>query len=384
MDAPCAITGVELEDVLGGDLALAMEEEGAAVEVEPVVLNVPDLFQPREGSVPVIDPKMKAFGRVWLPQSWIYPSSGLARFRMGHPYPPSLCLLFQSDRCQAGLMCNQIHASRSHVSAIRAFLRSSKCTNCCLRHGDLPSARSDFRTLCHKLKVMVVSENNTLCVSFPSNMVAMTAFWAPMLEALETNPGAPLPTVLVTPSLICNLHQHSSCRFGLDCKHVHLCRERFAQLSPKLNRANAVNPTRMPNACPVVSPVVAVSPMPQLSPVPRVPLAATPTVLPIVVAPGPAPAPILSPTPALPRQPTALNAKAQPFTPISQRRPAPLEPLAEAAAADNASSVASTPVAAATAHGPPTLAPPVPITLEALLEQIPRPRRVPSAVVLDQ
>ena len=62
-------------------------------------IDIPSLFQPRPMAVPVIDPQLKQYGRVWLPLEKLQPTNGLARHQSGHPYPLSLCLLFQKQRC---------------------------------------------------------------------------------------------------------------------------------------------------------------------------------------------------------------------------------------------------------------------------------------------
>eukprot|EP00906_Rhabdomonas_costata_P018858 RCo027478 len=188
------------------------------------------LFQPQGSAIPVIDPELKALGRVWLPREWVQPSSGLTRYNEGHPYPPSLCLLFQADKCQAGVNCNQIHADRDQIAAMRDALRRANVSNCCGEHGDLPSARADFRALVQKLSLVVVSDDRTFSMKILPIHIAMTAYWSSLLESSQNSPGA--FTRSIKASQICGLHQRKSCRFGVDCKHVHLCREQFAKLAP--------------------------------------------------------------------------------------------------------------------------------------------------------
>ena len=68
--------------------------------------DVPSLFQPRQSAISVIDPELKQYGRVWLSMERLEPTNGLARHLSGHPYPLSLCLLFQKQRCRHPLFTN--------------------------------------------------------------------------------------------------------------------------------------------------------------------------------------------------------------------------------------------------------------------------------------
>ena len=91
------------------------------------VLPVSSLFQPSAGAVPVLDPELKAYGRLWLPKAWAEPTVGLERCLQGKgqgpvkvgpgagqqpaapgagdaAHPPSLCLLYQAQR-SAGILC---------------------------------------------------------------------------------------------------------------------------------------------------------------------------------------------------------------------------------------------------------------------------------------
>ena len=75
--------------------------------MEPVV----NVLRPRVDAVPVLHPKIRHIGRVWLDEGSFQTTQGLHRWRSRDPAsrPPSLCLRQQSGRCFAGERCNQMH-----------------------------------------------------------------------------------------------------------------------------------------------------------------------------------------------------------------------------------------------------------------------------------
>ena len=70
-----------------------------------------NVLRPRVDAVPVLHPKIRHIGRVWLDEGRFFTTQGLHRWRSQDPdsRPPSLCLLQQSGRCFAGERCNQMH-----------------------------------------------------------------------------------------------------------------------------------------------------------------------------------------------------------------------------------------------------------------------------------
>ena len=183
------------------------------------------LFQPREGALPVIDPHLKHLGRFWIDCKKLVRTEGIARYQVNHPHPPSLCLLYQEGRCNAGSKCNQIHVKRSHMKNLRKALAAAPPSNCCLRHGDLASGRTDVRKLLeeHPLEIKL---GRGASVRFPSHAVAITTYWDKYLREPYQIRGV----LHVVSSRICNLHQLNQCRYGVDCKNIHLCREFWSSL----------------------------------------------------------------------------------------------------------------------------------------------------------
>eukprot|EP00906_Rhabdomonas_costata_P000853 RCo001176 len=98
------------------------------------VLPVSSLFQPSSEAIPVLDPELKAYGRLWLPKAWVELTLGLGRCHpsiKGDSHPSSLCLLYQAEKCQAGPHCHQIHVRREGMAAVRAALKVPVVQNCC-------------------------------------------------------------------------------------------------------------------------------------------------------------------------------------------------------------------------------------------------------------
>eukprot|EP00906_Rhabdomonas_costata_P004897 RCo007343 len=231
------------------------------------LVNVPSLFEPSPLAISVIDPQLKQFGRLWLPIAKLLPTNGLARHRSGHPYPPSLCLLFQKQRCHAGEQCNQIHADVEFIAAARVALQGITYSNCCHQHGDLPSTRRDFQGLCQTMRVSFVAGDGVTKFPISSGEVAVTAFWTKWMAehsaAMGSSAHRTTTEVTITPADICYLHQRSSCKYGVDCKHVHVCRATFAKIAMELGRCASCSnttPISTPTPTPVpLVPVMAVS-----------------------------------------------------------------------------------------------------------------------------
>jgi hypothetical protein len=129
----------------------------------------------------------------------------------GNPPPGakdlSLCLLFQKGRCHAGARCNQVHASIDFINDVRERALAGK--SCCARHGDVHSTSLDSPK-----PVIVTSDEGDR--QFALNDFAIT----PALEGLLKRARGPLR---VQSSRLCRLHLRGGCKFGRDCKNIHLC-----------------------------------------------------------------------------------------------------------------------------------------------------------------
>ncbi|KPI87774.1 hypothetical protein ABL78_3132 [Leptomonas seymouri] len=181
------------------------------------------------GCITVVDPQRR---KLHVPISAVQITKALN----GRLKTPSLCLLFQSGRCRQGDNCYQVHIDPATVDRLRADVESMPC--CCLLHGDCN---------CH-LMDPAAYEGHSLCISgqynVPLSRVAYTAGLQRVLQEEATS-------VLVSPSVLCRLHgQPGGCRFGADCKFIHVCcRILISELAQVISSATtaATVPTNAPS-----------------------------------------------------------------------------------------------------------------------------------------
>lgn len=162
--------------------------------------------------VPVIDP-MNRNGKVSIDMKLITETRGLVEY-MSTPVAQrkdlSLCLLYQKGRCNAGARCHQIHACPEFITKVRAQVAVSN--NCCAAHGDV------FSTTYAKATQVVTVVTDGVGVDYSLSAFART-------EALELVLSKSKTASLKVPAnKICRLHGQNRCKFGQDCKNVHLCR----------------------------------------------------------------------------------------------------------------------------------------------------------------
>eukprot|EP00668_Euglena_longa_P015463 GGOE01019545.1.p1 GENE.GGOE01019545.1~~GGOE01019545.1.p1 ORF type:complete len:540 (-),score=57.79 GGOE01019545.1:314-1933(-) len=210
-------------------------------------IHVPSLFKPSPACVPVIDPELKHLGRVWLPTKHLEHTAGVERWVRRDAHPPSLCILFQDGRCNAGRQCNQIHADPAHIEAVRSAVRLLPRNNCCYAHGDVPSQREDFRRFLeeHGLELICPGAEP---LPIPVEWVAMTMFWDRFLRTKRNQKGRPSGAFRFSAQRVCKLHQRSACKYGVDCNSVHLCREIWARICNTMRESPALLPAGDPMA----------------------------------------------------------------------------------------------------------------------------------------
>eukprot|EP00667_Euglena_gracilis_P003815 EG_transcript_3829 len=191
-------------------------------------IHIPHLFQPSSTSLPVIDPMLKHFGRVWINMKYVEHTGAVRRWICRDSHQPSLCMLFQRGRCSAGTKCNQAHVNVQHMEDVRHLLLSIPFSNCCFEHGDLASRREAFRVTVKRHPIELKRMGQLIPV--PANCIAVTAFWDRFIKAEKTKASQDPERVIRFPwQRVCRLHQSDGCRYGVDCNNVHLCREFFAQ-----------------------------------------------------------------------------------------------------------------------------------------------------------
>lgn len=170
----------------------------------------------RLGCISVVDPQRR---KLQLPASIIRHTKALG----SRLTTPSLCLLYQAGRCRQGANCYQIHADPETVAALRAKAERQLC--CCSIHGDANS--NMWNVLAHSHRSISVGRS-----VIPLTHVAFTAGLQRILNDERL-------TVPVNPSLLCRLQeQPTSCRYGADCKFLHICREILNTTSGKGGEPN--------------------------------------------------------------------------------------------------------------------------------------------------
>lgn len=166
----------------------------------------------------VIDPQNRT-GKIRIPSNLVFETKGkqealrARQQQQGAPKDFSLCLLFQNGRCNVGSKCHQIHADCDFVRKLRTT--ASQCSTCCAEHGCPQSKEweSDSRTV-------VYSTSTNIHVPLELKSFAVTQG---LTAAMHSNKGI---TVLHT--RICRLHQQNRCKYGRDCRHIHMCRDQYS------------------------------------------------------------------------------------------------------------------------------------------------------------
>jgi hypothetical protein len=157
-------------------------------------------------SVDIIDP-MNRTGKITVPMHYISETRGLVEdTRSGKEL--SLCLLFQKGRCNAGARCHQIHAEPAFIEKLRA--QASAGTACCALHGDF-----------HSSGYLSLQRNITLTQGQDGGSRPLSHFGR--TQALDAILKNSLGDVKVSQSKICRLHMQGRCKFGKDCKNIHMC-----------------------------------------------------------------------------------------------------------------------------------------------------------------
>ncbi|CUG92293.1 Hypothetical protein, putative [Bodo saltans] len=174
-------------------------------------------------SIHVIDP-LNRTGKVAIPSHLVSDTKGLEDYRAAATRREnkdfSLCLLFQKGKCNAGSRCHQVHACADFVADLRRKAASAKC--CCAEHGDL---HSDGYAAAPQLIRLMESDGSSRTFTLAS--FARTSCLDHILRNVR---GL---DVKVPATKICRLHAQRRCKFGKDCKNVHLCPDAQEMPVPK-------------------------------------------------------------------------------------------------------------------------------------------------------
>lgn len=212
----------------------------------------------------------------------------------------SLCCLFQKGRCHAQERCHQVHADRDYVASLRD--QQSTVVSCCRQCHDtasLSAAAMNFfatnmpTTNCVHITFGEHDEPNVI----PASRISYTDG---LIQQFRDHGCREENGVIAVPARrVCRLHAKGVCKYGKDCKNVHVC----CQLGEAvmIRRATPSNTNTTTPAKANVS--LYASPAKQQSPpIARSPAAAPPQAFkPVQAMPVfalPPPAPIITTTPA--------------------------------------------------------------------------------------
>jgi len=182
---------------------------------------IAQLFTPDDNAVPIIYPEFRPIGRLWVPLDYVYRTSGLVRYLNHQPHAPSLCMLFQKGRCNSHENCNQIHVAQWFAGMMRRALQATAVSSCCLVHGD-PASNSNH-TLGLPLQEVEVRRDPLPPLTIYTDRIAVTLFWMRFLKHKKR-------ALFFNMDRVCNLHQQNACKYGVECKNVHLCRELWEKI----------------------------------------------------------------------------------------------------------------------------------------------------------
>jgi hypothetical protein len=202
------------------------------------------------GSVDIIDPCNRT-GKITVPMEFVEDTRGLVEARAldasGRPKDLSLCLLFQRGRCNAGARCHQIHVQSQFIERMRTKALMGR--TCCAEHGDYNSLGLKTSTIPY---VLVTSPEESQ--PFDVTAFAETAALAPLLSTATRAP------IRVSRSKICRLHLQGRCKFGRDCKNVHLCPEARPITVHPLASLRAAVPKATSTEAKAAAPIIATPP----------------------------------------------------------------------------------------------------------------------------
>jgi hypothetical protein len=134
----------------------------------------------------------------------------------------SLCCLFQKSKCHAGAKCHQVHADRNFIAELRS--QCSQITSCCARCGDTATTFPAGVSLFNKLRAAGVTGLLVGDCHLPLDQAAFTIGFGAHITAIgNLKSQIRNDELMVNPSRVCRLHLRGGCKYGKDCKNIHLC-----------------------------------------------------------------------------------------------------------------------------------------------------------------
>jgi hypothetical protein len=197
---------------------------------------------PAAKTIPLIDPTFRG-GLIEVPVSKTFDTKGRADFVKGTLQKDlSLCCLFQRGRCTLQERCHQIHVDTQFMAAVRQ--QNAHIVSCCRRCKDTASLTTNavsffatyFQGSCRNLTVNVAPGcDKTVDVE-------LLAFTTGLESWLHDDAREDANTTVPTRK-VCRLHLGGRCKYGKDCKYIHLCcqlGEKFLSAEHQTKEASAV------------------------------------------------------------------------------------------------------------------------------------------------
>ena len=132
--------------------------------------------------------------------------------REGSDNMSSLCLKYQKDRCHMNSACNQIHACRIFIGALRR--ENNGKSTCCLKHGDSNSKEEANFLINEKFKFFIQSRG--VKSEIKADEIAYTKFF-------ENFRNCNRDFIMIPIDKICRLHLKNNCYLNNWCNQVHIC-----------------------------------------------------------------------------------------------------------------------------------------------------------------
>jgi hypothetical protein len=197
--------------------------------------------------ITVIDPTSR-YGKLSVPMSYTLDTKGRAEWvKCGGKLKKdlSICCLFQKGKCHVGERCFQVHVDRAYVIELRK--KYANLTTCCHGCGDVHSDTDAHRRLLQGSftngKVAISFGGCDDSVDIQANRLANTIGLEDALKGrydgvVRRRDG----TLVFSFSKVCRLHLKNACKYGRDCKNLHICHKCAGQLGQEGTAENT-------NAC---------------------------------------------------------------------------------------------------------------------------------------
>lgn len=194
-------------------------EHSQPMPTSPNLSSLDGLNVTPASTVPIIDPTGFG-GLIHVPVTKTFETKGRYEFFKGILRKEvSLCCLFQKGRCHAGDKCHQIHVDTTFIKNVRA--QNANIVSCCRACKDTASLSSTavafFASHFENPSLKVVAPDGRYSV-VRSDQVALTTGLSQHVEQQQLSSLTSLPT-----KKMCRLHLRGACKYGKDCKNIHLC-----------------------------------------------------------------------------------------------------------------------------------------------------------------